>query len=103
MIPRRFGRAILSLAGLAALPAMGVARGPSPAAAPRISAVSAAADTAPVPAPFALSDPDGQDLVLERLDVRTAVHGMLALTEVEMRFRNPRQRRMEGRFSALLP
>ncbi|HET7464650.1 MAG TPA: VIT domain-containing protein [Longimicrobium sp.] len=98
MNTRRITRILLPLAALAVLPALAGARRPSAAAHPP----AAQADTAP-PAPFALSDPDGQDLVLERLDVRTAVHGMLALTEVEMRFRNPRQRRMEGRFSAVLP
>jgi len=98
---RRLMRILLPLAALAALPAMAAARRPSisPVETPSV----ARTDTTPPPAPFALSDPDGQDLVLERLDVRTAVHGMLALTEVELRFRNPRQRRMEGRFSAILP
>lgn len=99
MTDRRIARILVPLAALAALPALGAARQPSTRPVP--SAV--AQDTAPAPAPFALSDPDGQDLVLERMDVRTAVHGMLALTEVELRFRNPRQRRMEGRFSAVLP
>lgn len=55
------------------------------------------------PAPLSLSDPDGQELVLESLDVRTAMHGPLALTELEIRFRNPRGRVMEGRFGAVLP
>ncbi|HEX8694796.1 MAG TPA: VIT domain-containing protein [Longimicrobium sp.] len=104
----RLTRVLPALACLAALPAAGLARGPSadPGASVRPASVRpapAARDTVPAPAPFALSDPDGQDLVLERLDVRTAVHGMLALTEVELRFRNPRPRRMEGRFSAVLP
>lgn len=99
MTDRRIVRILLPLCILGVLPGLGAARQPSPRAVP----LTAATDTAPAPAPFALSDPDGQDLVLERLDVRTAVHGMLALTEVEMRFRNPRQRRMEGRFSAVLP
>ncbi|HEY0788645.1 MAG TPA: VIT and VWA domain-containing protein, partial [Thermoanaerobaculia bacterium] len=54
-------------------------------------------------APISLSDPDGQELLLEELSVRTAVHGMLALTEVEMRFRNPRDEVAEGRFSCVLP
>ncbi|MDB4949682.1 MAG: hypothetical protein JWM27_2331, partial [Gemmatimonadetes bacterium] len=105
---RRFARTLLPVAALAAVPVLAFGRS---AGAPERNASPAAsfdrtawtADTVPAPSPFALSDPDGQDLVLERLDVRTAVHGMLALTEVEMRFRNPRQRRMEGRFSAVLP
>ncbi|HEX8390950.1 MAG TPA: VIT domain-containing protein, partial [Longimicrobium sp.] len=103
-------RILLALAALAALPAAGLARRPAtPPADPHpphlaVGAIGMAPrDTVPVPAPFALSDPDGQDLTLERLDVRTAVQGMLALTEMEMRFRNPRPRVMEGRFSAILP
>lgn len=63
----------------------------------------AAAQDAAAPAPLSLSDADGQQLTLEALDVRTAVHGMLALTEMEIRFRNPHGRRMEGRFTAVLP
>lgn len=56
-----------------------------------------------VPTPIALSDPDGQELILEELSVRAAAHGMLSLTELELRFRNPHARRMEGRFSCVLP
>ncbi|HEX6912320.1 MAG TPA: VIT domain-containing protein, partial [Longimicrobium sp.] len=55
------------------------------------------------PAPIALSDPDGQELVIEELNVRAAVQGVFALTEMEIVFRNPHGRRMEGRFSAVLP
>ncbi len=58
---------------------------------------------AALPSPIALSDPDGQDLVLEGLSVRAAVSGMLSLTELELVFRNPHDRRMEGRFSCVLP
>ena len=54
-------------------------------------------------APIALSDPDGQELVIEELNVKTAVHGVFSLTEMEIVFRNPHPRRMEGRFSAVLP
>ena len=54
-------------------------------------------------APLSLSDPDGQDLVLERMDVRLAAHGPLALTELELRFRNPASRQVEGRFTCDLP
>src|SRR5438045_1435505 len=58
----------------------------------------------PVPvAPISLSDSDGQELTLEELSARTAIHGMLSLTEIELRFRNPKSRRMEGRFSCTLP
>ena len=56
----------------------------------------------PVP-PITFADPDGQELVLEELSVRTAIHGMLSLTELELRFRNPQDRRIEGRFTATLP
>ena len=54
-------------------------------------------------APISLSDADGQDLVLEELSARTAIQGMLSLTELDLRFRNPRARRIEGRFSCTLP
>lgn len=57
----------------------------------------------PLEAPLSLSDPDGQDLTLEKLDVRAAVQGMLSLTELELVFRNPHPRRMEGRFTCVLP
>jgi Flp pilus assembly protein TadD len=56
----------------------------------------------PVP-PITFADPDGQELVLEELSVRTAIHGPLSLTEMELRFRNPQDRRIEGRFSCTLP
>lgn len=59
-------------------------------------------DGPPAP-PITFADPDGQELVLEELSVRTAVHGMLSLTEVELRFRNPQERRIEGRFTCTLP
>ncbi|HYR08546.1 MAG TPA: VIT domain-containing protein, partial [Longimicrobium sp.] len=55
------------------------------------------------PAPIALSDPDGQELVIQELNVRAAVQGVFSLTEMEIVFRNPHGRRMEGRFSAVLP
>ena len=55
------------------------------------------------PAAISLSDPDGQELILEDLDVRVAIHGMLSLTELEFRFRNPQAKRMEGRFTCTLP
>jgi tetratricopeptide (TPR) repeat protein len=53
--------------------------------------------------PISLSDPDGQELLLESLSVRAAVHGMLSLTELEMEFRSPRQDIAEGRFTCVLP
>src|SRR5687768_5146133 len=59
--------------------------------------------TTPPPAPITFADPDGQELILEDLSIRTAIHGMLSLTEMELRFRNPQPRRIEGRFSCTLP
>src|SRR6476469_8341342 len=53
--------------------------------------------------PFSLSDPDGQELIIEELNVHTAIHGMLSLTELEFRFRNPQAKRIEGRFNCVLP
>ncbi|HYC88037.1 MAG TPA: VIT domain-containing protein [Thermoanaerobaculia bacterium] len=61
-----------------------------------------AAPAPPIP-PITFADPDGQELILEELSVRTAIHGMLSLTEMELRFRNPQERRIEGRFTCTLP
>jgi len=55
------------------------------------------------PQPFSLSDPDGQELIVDEIDIHTAIHGMLSLTEVEFRFRNPQAKRIEGRFNCVLP
>lgn len=66
---------------------------------PAVKQVSAA----PPPPPITFADPDGQELVFEELSVRTAIHGMLSLTELELRFRNPQDRRIEGRFTCTLP
>ncbi|HZG43777.1 MAG TPA: VIT domain-containing protein, partial [Longimicrobium sp.] len=55
------------------------------------------------PPPIALSDPDGQEFVIEELNVRAAVQGVFSLTEMEIVFRNSHGRRMEGRFTAVLP
>src|SRR5438132_4300116 len=55
------------------------------------------------PCPISLTNPDGQALTLEKYDLRVAVNGPLALTEMEMVFRNPELRQMEGRFLYLLP
>ena len=65
-------------------------------------AVIAGPESKAVP-PITFADPDGQELILEELSVRTAIHGMLSLTELELRFRNPQERRIEGRFTATLP
>ena len=61
------------------------------------------AEAGPPVAPITFADPDGQELILEELSVRTAIHGMLSLTELELRFRNPQERRIEGRFTCTLP
>jgi len=55
------------------------------------------------PSPISLSDTDGQELILEELSARSAIQGMLSLTELELRFRNPKARRIEGRFACTLP
>ena len=60
------------------------------------------ADAPQVP-PITFADPDGQELILEELSVRTAIHGMLSLTALELRFRNPQERRIEGRLTCTLP
>lgn len=53
--------------------------------------------------PISFADSDGQDLILEELSVKTAIHGMLSLTEIDFRFRNPQSRTIEGRFTCTLP
>jgi len=55
------------------------------------------------PCPVSLTNPDGQEMLLEKYDLRVAIDGPLSLTEMEMVFRNPQARRMEGRFLYLLP
>jgi tetratricopeptide (TPR) repeat protein len=70
---------------------------------PLLAVVPARRPAQDAPAPISLSDPDGQELVIEELNVRTAVQGVFSLTEMEIVFRNPHARRMEGRFSAVLP
>ena len=57
----------------------------------------------PATPPITFADPDGQELILEELSVRTVIHGMLSLTELDLRFRNPQERRIEGRFTTTLP
>ena len=53
--------------------------------------------------PVSLTNPDGQSMILERYNLRVAVNGPLSLTEMEMVFRNPENRVMEGRFLYMLP
>jgi tetratricopeptide (TPR) repeat protein len=90
-------RSLLSTASLvlAAIVCIGLSGAPAASPAKKTS-------LAPV-APISLSDSDGQELTLEELSARTAIHGMLSLTEIELRFRNPKARRMEGRFTCTLP
>lgn len=75
---------------------------PKPMPTPRVDRVVSEPAGPPV-APITFADPDGQELILEELSIRTAIHGMLSLTELELRFRNPQERRIEGRFTATLP
>lgn len=53
--------------------------------------------------PISMADPAGQDLVLASLDVRVAAQGPLALVELDMNFRNPQAREVEGRFAITMP
>src|SRR4026209_89634 len=75
----------------------------APQAQPQREAKPVTIAAPPPPPPITFADPDGQDLVFEELSVRTAIHGMLSLTELELRFRNPQERRIEGRFTCTLP
>ena len=68
--------------------------------APKYTALAAPPETA---APVSLVNPDGQALTLEKYQLRVAVHGALSLVEMEMTFRNPEPKQMEGRFSYTLP
>lgn len=88
----KYAIALLTIFFTAAVPAQ---KQPAPAP-PRPAA-------APDAAPVSMTDPDGQDLILEDLSARAAVQGMLSLTELELRFRNPQSRRIEGRFTCTLP
>ncbi len=70
---------------------------PSPAA-----TIRRVPDEKPIP-PITFADPDGQELILEELSVRTAIHGMLSLTELELRFRNPQDAADRGAVYGTLP
>jgi hypothetical protein len=72
---------------------------------PRSNVPPRAVDRAAEPPtpPITFADPDGQELILEDLQARTAIQGMLSLTELDFRFRNPKNRRIEGRFTCTLP
>ncbi|HVS30522.1 MAG TPA: VIT domain-containing protein [Thermoanaerobaculia bacterium] len=71
--------------------------------APRQSGWAPQRPASEIQPPISMCDPDGQELILEDLSIRAAIHGMLSLTEMEFRFRNPTSRRIEGRFTTTLP
>jgi len=53
--------------------------------------------------PMSLTTSDGTGLELVKLDARAVVEGPLAFTELHLRFRNPQDRVLEGRFAITLP
>ena len=53
--------------------------------------------------PAELTASDGTGLTLEKLRVRGVVEGPLAFSELQLTFRNPTDRRLEGRFELALP
>ncbi|HEU5059500.1 MAG TPA: VIT domain-containing protein, partial [Kofleriaceae bacterium] len=53
--------------------------------------------------PAQLTASDGTGLLLEKLRVRGVVEGPLAFSELHFTFRNPTDRRLEGRFQLALP
>ncbi len=88
---------------IVAVSALCLAIGASPAPRQKVDAQPQEKAAVATVAPISLSDADGQDLILEEFSVRAAIQGMLSLTELELRFRNPKGRRIEGRFSCTLP
>ncbi len=52
---------------------------------------------------FGLSGPDGQAIKLGRVHMRIACHGPLTLTEIELHFKNPQAKTIEGKFTCTLP
>jgi len=54
-------------------------------------------------APMSLTTSDGTGLELVKLDARAVVEGPLAFTELHLRFKNPQDRVLEGRFAITLP
>src|ERR1051325_10812428 len=89
----KYPAALLTIFVTAAVPAQKQPPTPAPAK----------SQAAPDAAPISLTDPDGQELILEDLSARAAIEVMLSLTELELRFRNPQPRRIEGRFTCTLP
>ncbi len=53
--------------------------------------------------PIAMADRSGQEMPLEKLDVKVASHGPLAMTEMNLYFRNDKEHDVEGRFTCVLP
>ena len=53
--------------------------------------------------PISLTASDGTGLVLTRLEAKAVVEGPLAFTELHLRFQNPQDRVLEGRFAITLP
>ena len=53
--------------------------------------------------PAELTASDGTGLTLEKLRIRGVVEGPLAFSELHLTFRNPTDRRLEGRFQLALP
>jgi tetratricopeptide (TPR) repeat protein len=68
-----------------------------------VAAFLFAAGASAAETPISLSDADGQELILEDLSAKTSIEGMLSLTELDLRFRNPKAKRIEGRFNCTLP
>ncbi len=68
-----------------------------------VAATSGAALLADDGPPISLTASDGTGLVLTRLEAKAVVEGPLALTELHLRFQNPLDRVLEGRFAITLP
>jgi hypothetical protein len=78
----------------------GLASAPITAAAMRYPKATIAEGAA---APLSLTASDGTGLRLVSLDARAVIDGPLAFTELTLRFENPLDRVLEGRFSITLP
>jgi tetratricopeptide (TPR) repeat protein len=68
-----------------------------------VAATSGAALIAEDGPPISLTASDGTGLVLTKLEAKAVVEGPLALTELHLRFQNPQDRVLEGRFAITLP
>lgn len=55
------------------------------------------------PAPLSLTASDGTGLRLVSLSARAVVEGPIAFTEMDLLFKNPNNRQVEGRFEITLP